>query len=214
MLVGKMRAGGQKQQICYLLQGMDRQRYRPALVVWNYNQSDVNLRKVRALKVPIWGYPVAMPAYRKLLGFVHRVRMLAPEVVHSYSFHTNFAAFWAARATGAIGVGSLRCQLDLALRDSGPIRGRLNASLPREQVCNSQTGAKQVTNHGGWFTPRRLSVVSNGLDLSRFHRTPVPTTPPLTILGIGSLVPVKRWDRLVKLQQQLRCRNIPCIVQI
>src|SRR5438876_9627538 len=137
MLVGEMGAGGQEQQICCLLQGMDRQRYRPALVVWNYNELDVNLPKVRALNVPIWGYPVAMSSYRKLFAFGRLVRMLAPEVVHSYSFHTNFAAFWAARDAGAVAVGSLQCQLDLALRESGPLRGRLGASLPREQVCNS-----------------------------------------------------------------------------
>src|SRR5438034_3649265 len=92
-IVGEMVAGGVEQQICYLLQAMDRSLYRPALVVWNHRESDVNVPKVRALGVPILGYPAEMSSHRKLYRLTRLARDLAPEVVHSYSFYTNFVAF-------------------------------------------------------------------------------------------------------------------------
>ena len=39
-LVGQLRAGVLERQLSYLLLAMDRQRYNPAVAVWNYNNDD------------------------------------------------------------------------------------------------------------------------------------------------------------------------------
>ena len=90
-LVGQLTPGGLERQLCYLLQAMDRERYRPAVAVWNFAEADVYVPRIRALDVPLYAFP-NMPSAAKLRAFRRLVRHLAPEVVHSYTFFTNFAA--------------------------------------------------------------------------------------------------------------------------
>ena len=214
IVIGELVAGGQEQQLCYLLQGLTELGYHPGLVVWNYRDDDVNARKARALGVPMWGYQVSQSSSRKLFEFARLTRAIRPEVVHSYSFYTNIAAFVAARLVGVPAVGSLRSELPLAQSDTGPVLGRLNTMLPRALVANSHAGKKQVQAQWGRFAPPHLVVVSNGLDFSRFRTDPVPARIPHGILGIGSLVPVKRWDRALRLGQELQRRGIACRLEI
>src|SRR6187200_3374566 len=68
-LVGQLVAGGLEQQLFYILKGMDRKRFQPALVVWNYRESDAHVAEIKALDVPIWGYPLAMSSYHKIYDF-------------------------------------------------------------------------------------------------------------------------------------------------
>ena len=213
IIIGELVAGGSEQQLCYLLQEMDRERFSPVVVVWNYSESDVNVAKMHELGIPLWGYPLTTSSRKKLYLLARLARMLRPEVVHSFSFYTNVAAFCAARASGAIAVGSLRSAFDFALRDCGSILGRASALLPQNQICNSHS-AGQALRDAKWVGPKRVSVVPNGLDLQRFRRAPAAGSPPFCILGVGSLIPVKRWDRLLVVAQELKRRQLPCIVQI
>ena len=144
-VIGELVAGGAEQQLVYLLQEMDQPRYRAGLVVWNYKESDVNVAKVRSLGVPLWGYPVEAASYRKLYHFTRLAQSLSPEVVHSYSLYTNFAAFCAARMAGAAGIGSVQNEIDPAdFISKRPIIGRLSASLPRVQMSNSHAAAERI----------------------------------------------------------------------
>jgi len=214
-LVGEMGAGGQEQQLIYLLQEMDRQKYCPGLVIWNYQGSDVNVPKVQALGVPLWGYPIEAPSHQKLYYFMRLARSLSVEVVHSYGFYTNFAAFCAARAAGAIGLGSVQNETDpTVFINKRPVIGRLSASLPRLQISNSHAAAKRIMARGTWFTPGRLTIVTNPIDLTLFQKEPVPMSLPHIILGVGRLVPSKRWDRLLKIAYELKRLKIPVLVQI
>jgi glycosyltransferase involved in cell wall biosynthesis len=214
-LLGELVAGGQEQQLIYLLQEMDRQKYRPGLVVWNYEESDVNVPKVQALGVPIWGYPIEASSHQKLYYLMRLARSLSVEVVHSYGFYTNFAAYCAARAAGAIGLGSVQNEIDPPVFiNKRPVIGRLSASLPRLQISNSHAAAKRIMAGGKWFMPGKLTIVTNPIDVTRFQVEPVPMSLPPVILGIGSLVPFKRWDRLLKITHELKRLKIPVQVQI
>ncbi len=214
-LIGELVAGGAEKQLVCLLQEMDRTRYRPGLVVWNYKESDVNVPEVRSLEVPLWGYPLEVSSYRKLSHLVRLSRILSPEVVHSYSNYTNFAAFCAARLAGAVGVGSVQNEIDPAdFIEKRAVIGRLSASLPRVQMSNSHAAAERIMADRKWFTPGRLALVTNPIDVSKFRSDPVPMSPPHVILGIGSLIPFKRWDRLLKIAQQLKRRDLPVQINI
>jgi glycosyltransferase involved in cell wall biosynthesis len=50
--------------------------------------------------------------------------------------------------------------------------------------------------------------VPNGIDLERFRPVPIPSTSALRILGIGSLLRVKRWDVLLLTAQELARRGV------
>ena len=52
--------------------------------------------------------PVPLLGSVRLKAFRRLIRQLKPEVIHSYSSYTNFAAWWAALGTKAVAIGALR----------------------------------------------------------------------------------------------------------
>ena len=113
-LVGQLGLGGLERQLYYLLANLDHGRYQPALVVWNFNLRDKYYWDIEALKIPIYGFPAEWSPLSKLRAFRALARQVAPEVIHSYGFLTNFAAYYAARGTSALAIGSLRSDFALA----------------------------------------------------------------------------------------------------
>src|SRR5882724_7253262 len=119
-LVGQLSPGGLERQLCYLLQTMDRGRYRPAVAVWNFSEADVYVPRIRALNVPVYTFSNMPSAAAKLSAFRRLVRQLEPELVHSYTFYTNFAAYWGVRGTQSVAVGSIRCDFTSDMKSTGP----------------------------------------------------------------------------------------------
>jgi glycosyltransferase involved in cell wall biosynthesis len=203
-LVGQLRLGGLERQLYYLLANLDHARYQPAVVVWNLNLSDKYYRDIEALKIPIYGFPAEWSPLSKLRAFRALARQVTPEVIHSFGFHTNFAAYYAALGTGALAIGSLRSDFACAKQEGGIIRGTLNARWPSSHISNSMTSAEATHRHSGPFAPRQVFVVRNGLDLNRFSCS--NETPGLRgyVAAVGSLFPVKRWDRLLRVVQKVK----------
>jgi glycosyltransferase involved in cell wall biosynthesis len=203
-LAGGLYTGGSERQLYYLLRTLDRERYKPAVVTWNYCAEDVYVRPIRELGVPIYHFADGAGGMSKLSAFRRLVRMLEPEVVHSYSFYTNIAAAWGVIRTRAIAVGSVRSDFTWAKKESGVVLGRLSARWPTHQICNSLSAAAAVRESRSVFAPRHCDVVCNGLDLERFHPYEMPRRGRPRILGLGYLLPVKRWDRLLRAAARLK----------
>ena len=203
-LVGQLRLGGLERQLYYLLTTLDHARYQPAVVVWNLNLSDKYYQDIEALKIPIYGFPAEWSPLSKLRAFRAMARQVAPEVIHSYTFHTNFAAYYAARGTGALAIGSLRSDFAFAKADGGVIRGALNARWPSSYISNSMASADAAHRHSGPFAPRQGFVVRNGLDLKRFSCSNETPERRDYVAAVGSLFPVKRWDRLLRVVQKVK----------
>jgi glycosyltransferase involved in cell wall biosynthesis len=211
-LIGQLRAGGSERQLFYLLQKMDRQRYRPAVAVWNYSNEDIYVEQIRALNVSVCPIAGAHSA-AKLVAFSSLLRELEPEVVHSYSFFTNLAAWCGTFGTRAVALGSVRSDFGSAKQDCGFWLGRLSARWPRVQIFNNFAAAHLPTNFVHILSPQKAFVVRNGIDLDRFNAAPIPEQGPILIVGVGSLLPVKRWDRLLRAASVLQ-RDLKFLVQI
>ena len=203
-VVGQLRLGGLERQLYYLLANLDHKRYRPTVFVWNLDPSDRYYHAIKALKIEIYGFPREWSSLSKLRGFRNLARNTVPEVIHSYSFFTNFAAYYAAWGTRAVPIGSIRGDFARAKAESGFMRGALNARWPHCQISNSQRSADAAEYATNLFTPRKLFVVRNGLDMSQFRC--VDDTPGQRhyVAAVGSLFPVKRWDRLLRAIQGVK----------
>lgn len=210
-LVGQLGVGGYERQLYYLLRAMDRERYRPIVAVWNFKEDDRYVRPIQELGVPVVALPEAAGPAAKLRAFSRLVEDLKPEVVHSHSFYTNFAVYWGTRSSRAIAVGSLHSDFKLDKKAAGLWRGLLCARWPRFQISNNCIAAEAAR---GFFSPSRLSVVRNGIDLERFASSPLRTNGRAHILGVGSLLPVKRWDRLIAAAAELKDRGHRFALQI
>ena len=213
-VVGQLHTGGLERQLYYLLRAMDRERHRPAIAVWNHSEIDVHVAPLRELGVPIHPLPAAVGGLQKLRAFRRLVANLEPEVIHSYTFYTNFAAYYGSLGTGAVPVGSVRSDLAWAMKESGPLLGRLSAALPTWQIVNSRSALAAVEHSRTMFAPRHAHVVRNGLDLERFRCVEPPPDAEVGILGIGYLLPVKRWERLLTAAATLKNTGLRFQVRI
>jgi glycosyltransferase involved in cell wall biosynthesis len=208
-VVGQLAGGGLERQLGYLLKAMDRDRFQPKVAVWNFDEEDVNVQRIRALGVEL----IAIPrGGSRLVWFRRLASQLAPEVVHSYSFFTNVAAHFA--GTSPTRVGSIRADFLRDRASTGPVLGRFCARWPRCQVCNSSAAASLISRSKSIFKPQRVFFVRNALDLAQFPVHELLSTGIPLILGIGSLMPFKRWDSVIKLGLELANRRIPARIQI
>ena len=213
-VIGQLRSGGSERQLNYLLKSMDRRRYQPEVVVWNLRETDTYASQIRALGVPLHSFPAASSRTMKLKTFRRMVMHIKPEVVHSYSFYTNFAAYWATLGTKAIAIGGVRSDIEWAKKDAGLLLGRLSARWPRRQIFNSSAAAKTTQNSKSLFAPKECLVVRNGVNLELFRRLPLAANGKVHILGVGSLFPVKRWDRLTLAAVALKQRGFDFMIRI
>lgn len=203
-VVGQLGLGGLERQLYYLLSNLDRARYQPAVVVWNLNPRDKYYQDFEVLQIPIYGFPTDWTPLSKLRALRTLVRQIAPEIIHSYGFHTNFAAYYAAWGTRALAIGSLRGDFVRDKRGGGPFRGALNARWPGCHISNSVTSADVVSRASGPFTPKRVFVVRNALDLNWFKCANDISKKRDYVAAVGSLLPVKRWDRLLRVVKGLK----------
>lgn len=195
-LVGQLGVGGYERQLYNLLRVLDRELYRPAVAVWGATNMSTYVSQIQALGIPVYRFRAELSPQRKLVEFRRFISGLAPELLHSYSFFTNFAAWWAAHGTATIPVGSIRNNFVSEIREAGTVLGRLSARWPSIQICNSQAAKQAVENTTGPFKPSRVHLVPNGLNLEEFKdAAPLPRHPML--LAVGRLHAQKRWDRLV-----------------
>jgi glycosyltransferase involved in cell wall biosynthesis len=213
-VVGQLHTGGLERQLYYLLRSIDRDRYRPAVAIWHYEESDLHVQPIRSLGVPLYAIANESSRAAKLAAFRRLVKGLAPEVIHSYSFHTNVAASWAAYGTAAVPVGSLRSDFNWAKQGTGILLGRLCARWPAFHVANSASAAASAQTSPSFFAPRRCEAVTNGLDLEMFRTSDVPVQQTVRIVGLGYLLAVKRWDRVLRAARVLKQRNLDCTIDI
>lgn len=202
-VIGQLGIGGAERQLFYLLANLDRSRYQPCLVVWNYDPHEKYYREINALKIPIYGLPAQWSPVAKLLALRKLARMLSPEVVHSYVFFTNFAVYYAACGSGALAIGSLRSDIARSIKSGGKLRGALNSRLPHWHISNSAVCVEAAHRYSSFFVPKQYLVVRNGLDLDRFRTSNDAPKKSTYVASVGSLLPVKRWDRLLKAVQKV-----------
>src|SRR5207249_978052 len=121
---------------------------------------------------------------------------------------------WATWGTRAVAMGSIRADFAESKRETGWWLGSLSARWPGDQICNSLSAAEAARRSRSPFAPRRLFKVRNGVDLGRFHDLPLSSRERVHIVGIGSLLPIKRWDRLLRAAVTLKRRGLDFFIRI
>jgi len=196
-LVGQFQSGGQERQLYYLLKTMDREKLHPAVAVWSHREDDPYNAKIRELGVEIIPFKWKGSFTEKLAGWRRYLLSAKPEVVHSYTFFTNFLAWYGCRGTRAIPIGSVRSGFFRGRRKVGQPIGMLSARFPRTQLFNSRTALDEADRALPPFRPKFRYLVRNGLDLSLFDPAP-PDFTDIHLVGIGGLIGLKQWDLVIR----------------
>ena len=203
-VVGQLRLGGLERQLYYLLANLDHARYRPGVVVWNLNHNDKYYKDIETLKIPLFGFPPEWSSLSKFKTLRALTRQLKPEVIHAYDFHTNFAAYYAAWATKTLAIGSRRSEYNPHKRRRGGVKRLLNRKWPAFHIINSTPSADAANRSLSLFTSRHVLIVRNALDLNLFKCESEASQKRDYVAAIGSLMPVKRWDRLLRVVRDLK----------
>jgi glycosyltransferase involved in cell wall biosynthesis len=172
------------------------------------------VQPIRELTIPLHYFPASWSKVAKLRALRELIFQLNPEVIHSYSFHTNIIVYWAALGTKAIPIGAVRSSFGTDTKHIGNVLGKLCARWPRNQIFNNFAAAEKVWNSRTLFSPTGVFVVQNGVDLRRFPKVSLPTDSQIRILGIGSLLMYKRWDRLIRAAVALKKSGFEFRVEI
>ena len=130
-----------------------------------------------------------------------------PHVVQAGHFFTNLYVTAAARMSGGAAVGAIRSDVGYELSRHGVWGTRLLAAPP-DLIANSWAAKRNAETAGR--DPSTVHVVGNVIDLTAFDAAcgaAAARAADLTAIAIGSLVPVKRFDRFLAALQLARRRN-------
>jgi glycosyltransferase involved in cell wall biosynthesis len=116
-------------------------------------------------------------------------RVVKPDVIQGWMYHGNLASSLAHRFSGKSGrlFWGIRCS-DMDLSDySAQLRmvvklGAWTSGGPERIIVNSQAGADVHRAMG--YSPQRMEVISNGIDVDRFRPDPVTRQTVRAELGI------------------------------
>jgi glycosyltransferase involved in cell wall biosynthesis len=145
---------------------------------------------------------------RRLTALTRLVLEFRPHVLQAGHFYTNLYVALAARACGAVAIGSIRNDTYYEMRTHGKW-GPWLLRLPPTLLTNSWAAKENAEALG--ISPDRIRVLPNVIDLPAFDSSmaagglPAADHPP-TLLTVCRLDPVKRVDRFLHVVKLLQPR--------
>jgi glycosyltransferase involved in cell wall biosynthesis len=183
-VIGSLAVGGAETQLVRLVNGLDRNRFRPSIICMTQGGEleHVLSPDVKVIKAMQPRQPERRGRSRAVLGallmgsLVREIRQLRPTVVHAYlpaAYVPAGLAAWALRVpliiAGRRGLTSIKVY--------GPVRWRLLAELANRaidvHVCNSNAVRDFAVTHEH-LAMKRTRVVYNGIDLPPLERSALP----------------------------------------
>ena len=125
---------------------MDRERYRPGVVVWNYREQDIHVPLIRALVFRFIRFQKAIRAPQNFKHFGAWSGSSNPK------WFIPGASIQTSQLIGRLGELARLLSVRSGVTSCGPSRnaaqllGRLSARWPQKQICNSRTAAESVRN--------------------------------------------------------------------
>ncbi len=160
--------GGTERQVLNLARALDPARFE--LRFGCFRRWGEFLGEVTDLRVPVTEYPIRKlynaRAWRERLRFTRYLRHERIQVVHTYNFYGNAFALPAARlARIPVVVASIR-DIGGGLAPLHQRAHRVVCRLAHRIVVNAEAIRQYLTAQG--YDPRKIVVIRNGVDLSRF----------------------------------------------
>ncbi len=199
--------GGTEIQVLNLVRGLDRRRFDLSFAC--LDRDGDHLKDFEALDISIKEYRIKRlyhpRTFRQQARFASSLREQRIEILHSYNFYSNVFAVPAARMAGVPVVLA-------SVRDQGvyltPAQKKLQAlilGMADRVLVNAGSIRDWLTDQG--LNPDRISVIRNGIDLSRYPVDPppsgireelgIPTSAPIVLL-MARINPKKGIDDFIK----------------
>ena len=203
-LTGTLGQGGAERQLYYMLAALREAGARPRVL--SLTQGEHWQSRIESLGVPVqWVGRSSFPLSR-LRRIIHELRRNPADIVQSQHFFANGYAVAAARILGLREIGAIRGDGFEELEANPGLFGWCSLRLPRYLAANSRIAIDNSVSALG-AKKERLFFVPNVVDTAAFTPRPTSTTRCVTLLAVGSLVPIKRLDRFIRAVAALRGRT-------
>ena len=203
-LAGTLGQGGAERQVFYIASALKSAGAHVRGLT--LTSGDVWEPRLEAIGVPVEFVGASASRLKRLITISKAVRKFRPDIVQSQHFYANGYSAIAARLCGVRAVGAVRCDGFYDMRDCGRHLGKLCLRLPHRLAANSQAAIRNLVSLG--CRRENLFHLPNAVDLTKFRFPESRNGDSVTILGIGRLVPQKRFDRFLRIIAllQQKCR--------
>ncbi len=196
-LAGTLGQGGAERQLMYILHALKAKEFNIKVLCLTKGEYWEN--EIKQLNIPLVWVGKRQNRLARIFSIIKEVKRFKPDIIQSSHFYTNFYAAIAAKLTGKKSVGAVRSNLNNELYSNGKIAGKLNLITPDILAINSQNAIKAALERLH-IKDEKIFFLSNRIDIKKF--SPIQDhkgNEAVTILSIGRLVPLKRFDKLIEI---------------
>lgn len=198
-IAGTLGQGGAERQLYYMLQAL--KQAGACARVLSLSQGEFWEPRIRELGVEIVHVGGSNSRLTRLLTVLKECRRFRPGVIQAQHFYANLYAAVSARLCRGREVGAIRNDVDSELADMGGRFASASLRWPRLLACNSQSAVQRLQQMG--IPTARLFHLPNVIDTEHFAPRPLPQADSLVVLGVGRLVPQKRFDLFLQVLAQV-----------
>jgi glycosyltransferase involved in cell wall biosynthesis len=206
LVAGTLAQGGAEKQLVYTVRAL---REEGADVrVYSLTRGEFHEPALRALGVdPVWIGRFGNPALRTT-ALAFALRSFRPHIVQSSHFYTNLYVWLVAPLFGAISIGTVRSDVEHEMRTNGRW-GKLLLRTPAALILNSHAAQRNALALA--IPADSMHVLPNAIDLDDFDarassgakagdrdQQPPVAVEESVVIGVGSLVTAKRFDRFIR----------------
>lgn len=209
LLAGTLGQGGAEKQLVYIARALNQAGAQIQIYCLTKGEYYEAVLKDEGIS-PVWIGKHQNPLLRSIT-FTSALHAFRPHILQSAHFYTNLYAAVAAPFYRSIGIGSIRGDTNEAVKYNG-IWGKYLLCTPEFIVSNSLTAKQTAISLG--VREDRVFVLPNVIDLIIFdqeYRKSLPLPFPVlkidrqvNVIMVGSLIPVKRFDRFLLALQKAR----------
>jgi len=201
-IAGTLGQGGAERQLFYMLQAL--QEAGTCVKVLSLSEGEFWESPIRRLGIEVCYVGGSPSRLKRLIQIGREVRRFKPHIVQAQHFYVNLYAVIAARLSGCREIGAIRSNVTSELTDVGGPLGRASLRRSRMLASNSRAAVRSLISLG--VPESRLFFLPNVIDNSRFTPGPSRQADAPVILGVGSLVRVKRFDLFLQALAQLNSK--------
>lgn len=195
LVITGLSIGGAEMMMLKLLERLNRQRFSPRLISLT-TIGEIGSR-VAALGIPVEaiGMKAGVPSPLGFARLVRRLRILRPDVVHTWMYHADLLGGLAARLTGVSAVGWAVRHSDLSSKGNRRSTlmvvnacSRLSRWIPDRILCCSEVARRVHADIG--YVDKKMTVIPNGFDLTLFHPDTAARLSVRKELGLADQIPL------------------------
>ncbi len=195
-IITGLSTGGAEIMLLKLLERLDAARFSPHVISLT-SLGEIGPR-IQALGVSVEAQgmsPGMIPNPITFARLVRRIKVLKPDIVHTWMYHADLVGGLAARMARVPAIAwnirqsNLSCdQTKWSTRIVASLCAKVSRWVPDQIVCNSQTA--RAIHIGIGYDPKHFVILSNGFDLTRFSPDPVSCHVVRMELGIPDHAPL------------------------